>query len=59
MTRKKAEIRQPHEFAKQLIRSSGIETNKLVGVGISMPGLVDSNAGENYMPLLVTTPTKA
>jgi N-acetylglucosamine repressor len=48
LTKDKSAIKLLHELAEQLIASSGIETNKLVGVGISMPGLVDSNAGKNY-----------
>ncbi|MHB1178172.1 MAG: ROK family protein, partial [Daejeonella sp.] len=52
ITKDKAAITQLYEFAEQVIRTSGINTKKLVGVGISMPGLVDKNAGENYTYLL-------
>ncbi len=38
--------------AQQLMQSSGIELKKLVGVGISMPGLVDSKEGNNHTYLL-------
>ncbi len=48
MAKDKSSISQLHENAEQVIRSSGIDTKKLVGVGISMPGLVDTNAGKNY-----------
>jgi glucokinase-like ROK family protein len=43
---------QLHEHAQELIRESGIELKKLVGVGISMPGLVDSKEGNNHTYLL-------
>jgi glucokinase-like ROK family protein len=43
---------QLHEHAQELIRKSGIELKKLVGVGISMPGLVDSKEGNNHTYLL-------
>lgn len=36
------------EHANHLIISSGIDTKKLMGVGISMPGLVSSTEGNNY-----------
>jgi glucokinase-like ROK family protein len=45
---------QLHEHAQELIRESGIELKKLVGVGISMPGLVDSKEGNNHTYLLTT-----
>ena len=32
-------------YAQELIRSSGIDSDKLKGIGVSMPGLVDSEAG--------------
>jgi len=48
MTQDTTAIAQLHEFAEQVIRSSAIDTKKLVGVGISMPGLVDKNEGKNY-----------
>ncbi|RZL10781.1 MAG: ROK family transcriptional regulator [Hymenobacter sp.] len=43
---------QLHKHAQELIRASGIELKKLVGVGISMPGLVDSKEGNNHTYLL-------
>lgn len=48
MTKEKGSISQLHKSAEEVIRSSGIDIKKLVGVGISMPGLVDNNAGKNY-----------
>ncbi len=52
LTKDKSAIKLLHEFAEQLIASSGIDTNKLVGIGLGMPGLVDSNAGKNYTYLV-------
>jgi predicted NBD/HSP70 family sugar kinase len=37
-----------HEFARDVIQSSGIPDEKVIAVGISMPGLVDSVAGVNH-----------
>ena len=37
-----------HNFASEIIRDSGIDTDKLVGIGIEMPGLVDKVKGVNY-----------
>jgi N-acetylglucosamine repressor len=45
-------LEQLHQHAQALIKASGIELKKLVGVGISMPGLVDSKEGNNYTYLL-------
>lgn len=59
ITRDKSAIFQLHEIAGKLIRTSGIDTNKLAGVGISMPGLVDSNAGENYTYLVSDDESKS
>ena len=36
------------EFSQQQIQRSGIDVKKLVAIGISMPGLVDSRSGFNY-----------
>ncbi|MDX5422525.1 MAG: ROK family protein [Hymenobacteraceae bacterium] len=38
--------------ASNLLLSSGIDTEKLMGIGISMPGLVSSKDGRNYTYLL-------
>jgi N-acetylglucosamine repressor len=40
------------ERAQELLQASGIELKKLVGVGISMPGLVASKEGNNHTYLL-------
>ncbi|MDN3689233.1 ROK family protein [Cyclobacterium jeungdonense] len=37
-----------HQFAMDVIQSSGIPDEKVIAVGISMPGLVDSVAGINH-----------
>ncbi len=37
-----------HEFAMDVIQSSGISDEKVIAIGISMPGLVDSVAGINH-----------
>lgn len=37
-----------HQNAEELIERSGINPKQLLGVGVSMPGLVDSNVGRNY-----------
>lgn len=37
-----------HQFAMDVIQSSGIKDEKIIAVGISMPGLVDSVAGINH-----------
>jgi len=41
-------------YASELIQHSGIDLKKLIGVGISMPGLVSSKEGNNHTYLLTT-----
>ncbi len=41
-------LAQIHAHAQALLQASGIELKKLVGVGISMPGLVASKEGNNH-----------
>ncbi|MDF1548651.1 MAG: ROK family transcriptional regulator [Bacteroidales bacterium] len=36
------------EAAQKLISDSGINKDKLIGVGVDMPGLIDAKAGRNY-----------
>jgi glucokinase-like ROK family protein len=48
MTKDNRAISQLYEFADSVIRTSGINTKNLVGVGLSMPGMINSNAGKNY-----------
>ncbi len=43
---------QLHTCAEELIQASGIKRDKLIGIGISMPGLVASKEGNNYTYLL-------
>jgi glucokinase-like ROK family protein len=37
-----------YEFGSQIIASSGIDPAKIIGIGISAPGLIDSHKGINY-----------
>lgn len=37
-----------HENIGQVIKDSGIDRNKIIGVGVGMPGFIDFNKGENY-----------
>ncbi|MDX1760747.1 MAG: ROK family transcriptional regulator [Christiangramia sp.] len=37
-----------YEKADEFIQSSGIDTDKLMGIGISMPGLVSTTEGKNF-----------
>jgi N-acetylglucosamine repressor len=41
-----------YDCAMNLIRSSGINRDKLLGIGISMPGLISMKEGRNYTYLL-------
>ncbi len=50
---------QIYESAEELIVTSGIDRNKLKGIGINMPGLVDSNEGNNYTYLLNNSKTES
>lgn len=52
LTNDRSALTQVYEHAQELLRASGIELKKLVGVGISMPGLVASKEGNNYTYLL-------
>lgn len=45
-------VEQLHAYASSLIRESGINTDKLMGIGVSMPGLVASASGKNHTYLL-------
>ncbi|MFD3000174.1 ROK family protein [Pontibacter toksunensis] len=45
-------VEQLYEYASSLILASGIDTDKLVGIGISMPGLVTPKEGNNYSYLV-------
>jgi N-acetylglucosamine repressor len=37
-----------HDEATKLIKNSGVEQKKLLGIGVSMPGLVSSEEGKNF-----------
>ncbi|HSJ67843.1 MAG TPA: ROK family protein [Anditalea sp.] len=41
-------INKIYEFGDQFIKGSGINADKLLGIGITMPGLIDSKKGINY-----------
>ncbi len=41
-------IHEIYDLANKLIDKSGIDRNKLIGVGIDMPGLIDAEKGINY-----------
>lgn len=45
-------VQELYEYASNMVLSSGINSEKLMGVGISMPGLVSSKEGNNYTYLL-------
>jgi glucokinase-like ROK family protein len=41
-----------YNFAEQIIKSSNIDTDKMVGIGISIPGLVNAKRGSSYTYIL-------
>ncbi|WP_181307828.1 ROK family protein [Rufibacter sp. XAAS-G3-1] len=45
-------LEQLYEYAEDLISASGIDREKLLGIGLSMPGLVDAKEGSNHSYLL-------
>ncbi|WP_066830120.1 ROK family transcriptional regulator [Rufibacter ruber] len=45
-------IEQLYEHAEELIASSGIDREKLLGIGLSMPGLVNAKEGNNHTYLI-------
>lgn len=47
------------ENAAALIADSGIDTGKLMGIGISMPGLVDSSEGNNHTYMRTNSPSES
>lgn len=59
LSKDKSSINQLYEFAEGLIKSSGIDRSKLVGIGLSMPGLVDKNAGKNYTYFITGNDSKS
>ena len=52
VTKDLSALSQVYERAQEVLHASGIELKKLVGVGISMPGLVASKEGNNHTYLL-------
>ncbi len=55
LTKDLSALAQLHAHAQELLVASGIEQKKLVGVGLSMPGLIDSKEGNNYTYLLTAS----
>ncbi|PSR56364.1 sugar kinase [Adhaeribacter arboris] len=47
-------VDQLYSCVEELIQSAGVDKNKLIGVGISVPGLVASKEGNTYTYLLTT-----
>ena len=47
-----------HAFANSVVRESGADVRKIVGVGIDMPGLVDTEEGINHSYLCFDTPVR-
>ncbi|MDQ4140318.1 MAG: ROK family transcriptional regulator [Bacteroidota bacterium] len=47
-------VDQLYTCAEELIQTAGIDKNKLIGIGISVPGLVASKEGNTYTYLLTT-----
>jgi glucokinase-like ROK family protein len=37
-----------YEYGSEVLKSSGIDVSKLIGIGVSLPGLIDSHKGINY-----------
>lgn len=58
MTREMDSVKKLHEFAEGLINSSGVDRSKIVGIGMSMPGLVDSNLGKNFTYMVTAGESK-
>lgn len=48
-----------HQFANSVIEDSGIDTKKIVGVGIDMPGLVETEKGINHSYLNFDKPIRS
>ncbi len=52
-------VDQIHQFANEVVADSGIDPKRIVGVGIDMPGLVDSEKGINYSYLNFNEPVRS
>lgn len=48
-----------YEIAVNLVEESGIDQEKLMGIGISMPGLVSSKEGKNFTYFLTETESES
>jgi len=51
-------LNQVIKYTNETVKNSGIDTSRIVGVGISMPGLVDYNKGINHSYLNFDPPPK-
>ncbi|MBZ4189933.1 ROK family transcriptional regulator [Niabella beijingensis] len=56
LSKDREEVDQVYQAALALMKESGIDKNRLIGVSIGMPGLVDSFKGENYSYLTSDVP---
>lgn len=54
-----AAVDQLQEYAESLIEGSGIEADKLMAIGISMPGLVATEEGNNYTYMHTSSATES
>lgn len=52
-------IEKIHQFAHEVVDESGIDDKKIVGVGIDMPGLVDTDKGINFSYLNFGKPVRS
>ncbi|WP_347160436.1 ROK family transcriptional regulator [Pontibacter chitinilyticus] len=57
LTKDLSAVEELYAYAQSLILTSGIDPDKLMGIGISMPGLVASKEGNNYTYLLTQSET--
>lgn len=53
---KESFVDEVYQFASSVIKNSQIETDKLIGIGINMPGLIDYKQGINNTYLNFETP---
>lgn len=52
LSRDLAAVDELYQHASSLVLSAGIDADKLMGIGLSMPGLVSSREGDSYTYLL-------
>lgn len=56
VSRDMASIEQLHAFAEELLLRTGIDTSRLIGIGLSIPGLVNSQEGKSFTYFLNQEP---